>query len=206
MITTAAMTQTEESSRIRNTEQSNDKPKQVSSIRKRATLGTLGAVLVIGPVIDGYYSDNFGWQSIVFSNVLSGVVMFAMLRFSLEIEPFPFDLLRRGYWAGIATIAIGLGALETVLKEGEWDDWLGSNLIIRLTIVALEIVALIAFVIVTTVRKEQLLRLWLSARRNFSLGAFGNISFGLSSYGWIYIIPLSIAVISMAATRSRSAA
>jgi DHA2 family multidrug resistance protein len=207
MITNAAMTRTEERSRIRNTEPSKDKPKQVSGIRKRVILVALGAGLVIGPVIGGYYSDNFGWKSTVFINVLFGGAMFAMLRFSLESEPLTFDLLRRGYWAGIATtIAIGLGALETVLEEGEWDEWLGSDLIVRLTIVVLGIVALTAFVIVKLVRKQQLLSLWLLARRNFSPGTLGNILLGLSLYGWIYFVPLSIAAISMAAARNRSAA
>src|SRR5271170_3854033 len=67
----------------------------------------------IGPVIGGYCNDTFGWQSIFFVNLPPGLVMLALLWFSLEPEPRQFELLRRGDWYGIVTIAIGLGALET---------------------------------------------------------------------------------------------
>jgi DHA2 family multidrug resistance protein len=145
----------------------------------------------IGPVIGGYCNETFGWQSIFFVNLLPGALMFAMLWFSLDPSPRQFDLLRRGDWVGIVTIAIGLGSLETVLEEGEKDDWFGSPFIVRLSIVAA--VALLAFVIVQLSRKEPLLHLRLLARRNFGLGSLANFFFGLSMYGWIYIVPLYLA-------------
>jgi DHA2 family multidrug resistance protein len=142
----------------------------------------------IGPVIGGFCNDTFGWQSIFFVNLLPGVVMFSMLWFALDPEPRQWGLLRRGDWPGIATIAVGLGALETVLEEGEKDDWLGSPFIVRLTILA--VVSLLAFTIIQLVRKQPLLHLRLLARRNFGLGTIANFFFGLSMYGWIYIVPL----------------
>jgi DHA2 family multidrug resistance protein len=35
-------------------------------------------------------------------------------------------LIRQGDWLGIITMAIGLAALQTVLEEGNKDDWFGS--------------------------------------------------------------------------------
>jgi DHA2 family multidrug resistance protein len=145
----------------------------------------------IGPVIGGYCNENFGWQSIFFLNLLPGAVMFAMLWYALEPSPRQFELLRRGDWAGIVTIAIGLGSLETVLEEGEKDDWFGSQFIVRLAIVAA--VAILAFIAIQFSRKEPLLNLRLLARRNFGLGTIANFFFGLSMYGWIYVIPLYLA-------------
>jgi DHA2 family multidrug resistance protein len=142
----------------------------------------------IGPVIGGFCNETFGWQSIFFVNLLPGAVMFAMLWFTLDPEPRQLELLRRGDWFGIATIALGLGALETVLEEGEKDDWFGSQFIVRLTIVT--VVSLVTFVILQLVRKQPLLHLRLLARRNFGLGTIANFFFGLSMYGWIYIVPL----------------
>ncbi|RUL65749.1 hypothetical protein EKH79_03295 [Dyella dinghuensis] len=206
MTTTAAAIRTEKSSRSRNIEQFNEESKQVPSIRKRAILGLLGAILVIGPVIGGYCSDNFRPQSIICVEVLSASAMFAMWRYSSEGAPLSFDLFRRGDGAGMATLPIVLCALETLLEEGETDGWLGSTFILRLSIVAVEIVAIIAFVMVTLVRKQQLMHLRLLVRRNFCLGTLTNIFFGLSMYGWVYIIPLVIAVVSMVTARSRSVA
>jgi len=145
----------------------------------------------IGPVIGGYCNETFGWQSIFFINLLPGAVMLGMLWFALDAEPRQFELFRRGDWPGIATMAIGLGSLETVLEEGNKDDWFGSAFIVRLSIVAA--VAMIAFVTIQLVRKNPLLHLWLLARRNFGLGSLANFFFGLSMYGWVYVVPLYLA-------------
>lgn len=142
----------------------------------------------IGPVVGGLCNETFGWQSIFFVNLLPGALMFAMLWFSLEPEPRQLQLLRRGDWLGIATIAVGLGALETVLEEGEKDDWFGSQFIVRLSIVAA--VSLLSFTVIQLVRKQPLLHLRLLLRRNFGLGTIANFFFGLSMYGWIFIVPL----------------
>ena len=45
-------------------------------------------------------------------------------------------LLKEGDWAGIVTMAIGLSALQTVLEEGNKDDWFASPFIFNLAIVA----------------------------------------------------------------------
>jgi DHA2 family multidrug resistance protein len=142
----------------------------------------------IGPAIGGYCNETFGWQSIFFVNLLPGAVMFAMLWFSLDREPRQFGLLRQGDWLGIITIAVGLGSLETVLEEGNKDDWFGSTFIVRLAIVA--IVSLSAFIVIQFVRKNPLLHLKLLGRRNFGLGTIANFFFGLSMYGWVYVVPL----------------
>jgi MFS transporter, DHA2 family, multidrug resistance protein len=145
----------------------------------------------IGPVIGGYFNDTFGWQSIFYLSVLPGAVMFGMLWLSLDPEPRQLRQLLRGDWPGIITIAVGLGALETLLEEGNKNDWLESTYIIRLAVVAG--VALALFLVVELVRKAPLLHLRLFARRNFGLGSIGNFFFGLSMYGWLYIVPLYLA-------------
>ncbi|HZZ31566.1 MAG TPA: MDR family MFS transporter, partial [Phenylobacterium sp.] len=145
----------------------------------------------IGPVIGGWCNETFGWHAIFFVNLLPGAIMFAMLWFSLEAEPMQLDLLRRGDWLGIATIALGLGSLETVLEEGEKDDWFGSTFIVRLAIVAA--VSLVAFTVVQLRRKAPLLNLRLLARWNFGLATVANFAFGFSMYGWLYIVPVYLA-------------
>ncbi|HSZ50321.1 MAG TPA: MDR family MFS transporter [Caulobacteraceae bacterium] len=142
----------------------------------------------IGPVIGGWCNETFGWQSLFFINLLPGAVMFFMLWVSLDPEPLRLNLLARGDWLGIATIAVALGSLETVLEEGEKDDWFGSQFIVRLSVVAA--VALVAFLVVQLRRKAPLLHLRLLARRNFGLASVANFFFGLSMYGWLYVVPL----------------
>ena len=145
----------------------------------------------IGPVIGGYCNDTFGWQSIFLINLVPGAVMMAMLWFSIEKAPRQLDLLRKADWAGVVTMAVGLGALETVLEEGNKDDWFGSAFITRLALTAA--VALAAFIAIELVRKEPLLHLRLLKRRNFGLGTIANFFFGLSMYGWLYVVPVYLA-------------
>ncbi|MGA2778680.1 MAG: DHA2 family efflux MFS transporter permease subunit [Steroidobacteraceae bacterium] len=141
----------------------------------------------IGPVLGGYFSDNFGWQSVFFLSLPAGLVMLAMLWYALESTPPQLRLLQQGDWLGIFTMALGLGSLETVLEEGNKDDWFGSSLITSLAIVA--VVSLSTFIYVELKRSAPLLHLRLLTRRNFGLGTCANFVFGFSMFGWIYLVP-----------------
>ncbi|KIZ44948.1 MULTISPECIES: MDR family MFS transporter [Rhodopseudomonas] len=141
----------------------------------------------IGPTIGGYLTENWGWQYIFYVNLVPGVVMIAMLFVSLEPEPMKLHLLREGDWPGIATMAIGLAALQTVLEEGNKDDWLASPFILRLSIVAA--VALALFVVIELTSRKPLLNLRLLTRRNFGFGMIANFLMGLALYGSVFILP-----------------
>jgi DHA2 family multidrug resistance protein len=141
----------------------------------------------IGPALGGYFSDNFGWQSIFFLSLPPGVVMIAMLWYALAPEPRQLHLLAEGDWLGVLTMALGLGCLETVLEEGNKDDWFGSSFILRLSVVA--VLSLAAFIYLELKRSAPLLNLRLLMRRNFGLGTCANFVFGFSMFGWIYLIP-----------------
>jgi DHA2 family multidrug resistance protein len=141
----------------------------------------------IGPALGGYFSDNFGWQSIFFLSLPPGAIMIAMLWYSLEPAPRQLHLLAEGDWLGVLTMALGLGCLETVLEEGNKDDWFGSPFILRLAVVA--VVSLAVFVYLELKRPAPLLNLRLLKRRNFGLGTCANFVFGFSMFGWIYLIP-----------------
>jgi DHA2 family multidrug resistance protein len=141
----------------------------------------------IGPALGGYFSDTFGWQSVFFLSLPAGLVMIAMLWYALEPTPPQLQLLRQGDWLGILTMALGLGCLETVLEEGNKDDWFGSPFITRLAVIA--VVSLGTFIYVELKRSAPLLHLRLLARRNFGLGTCANFVFGFSMFGWIYLVP-----------------
>jgi DHA2 family multidrug resistance protein len=97
-------------------------------------------------------------------------------------------LLRQGDWPGVITMAIGLGALQTVLEEGNKDDWFGSAFIVRLSIIAA--VALALFLWIELTSQKPLLNLRLLARRNFGFGSLANCLLGIALYGSVFIMPL----------------
>src|SRR5499427_184273 len=90
----------------------------------------------IGPTIGGYLTENYGWQTIFFVNTLPTAVMVTALYFTLDRQPLQLGLLREGDWFGIATMAVGLAALQAVLEEGNKNDWFGSPFIVKLAVLA----------------------------------------------------------------------
>jgi MFS transporter, DHA2 family, multidrug resistance protein len=145
----------------------------------------------IGPTIGGYLTENWGWQYIFYVNLVPGALMLGMLWFSLEAKPMKLSLLREGDWPGVITMAIGLGALQTVLEEGNKDDWFGSTFIVRLSIIA--VIALALFFWVELTSQKPLLNLRLLARRNFGFGVLANFLMGVALYGSVFILPQYLA-------------
>ena len=145
----------------------------------------------IGPTIGGFLTENYGWHYIFYVNLVPGALMLGMLWFSLEPAPMRLGLLRQGDWPGIATMAIGLAALQTVLEEGNKDDWFGSPFIVRLSVVAA--IALPLFFGIELTVKRPLLNLRLLTRRNFGFGILANFLLGVALYGSVYILPVYLA-------------
>jgi MFS transporter, DHA2 family, multidrug resistance protein len=141
----------------------------------------------IGPTIGGFLTENYGWQTIFFVNTPPSIAMVIALAFTLEREPMQLSLLKEGDWVGIVTMAIGLAALQTVLEEGNKDDWLASPFIFDLTIVA--VVFLTAFIAVELTVVKPLVNLRLLKRRNFGVGVLVNVLVGFALFGSVYILP-----------------
>jgi DHA2 family multidrug resistance protein len=141
----------------------------------------------IGPTIGGYLTENYGWQTIFFVNVIPTAVMVTTLSFTLERQPMQLKLLREGDWLGIATMAIGLSALQAVLEEGNKDDWFGSPFIVKLAVVAA--INLTLFVIIELTVEKPLIRLRLLAQRSFGFGTISSVFVGFALFGSVYLLP-----------------
>jgi DHA2 family multidrug resistance protein len=146
----------------------------------------------IGPTIGGWLTDNYGWQTIFYMNLVPGVVMLSALIYGLPKSKPQYNLLAHGDWGGIALMAVGLAAFQTVLDDGNVYDWFGSPLIVRLSIVSA--IALTLFVILELRRDDPLIRFRLLARRNFGFGTLGNFLLGFALYGSAYLLPQYLAV------------
>ena len=141
----------------------------------------------IGPTIGGYFTDNYGWPYIFYINLVPGAVMLGALWYGLPKSAMQLGLLRRGDWRGIALMAIGLAALQTVLDDGNVYDWFGSPFVVKLSLVAA--VALGGFVVLELITPAPLVNLRLFSRRNFCLGTAGNFLLGCALYGSVYLLP-----------------
>src|SRR5262249_11276548 len=132
-------------------------------------------------------TENYGWQTIFFVNTVPSIAMVVALALTLEREPMKLSLLREGDWWGIVTMAIGLSALQTVLEEGNKDDWFASPFIFRLAVVAaVRRPALGAFDLGVV---KPLARLRLLTRRNYGIGGLGTVLVGFALFGTVSILP-----------------
>jgi MFS transporter, DHA2 family, multidrug resistance protein len=141
----------------------------------------------IGPTIGGYLTENYGWQTIFFVNVLPTAVMVTTLYATLDREKLNLGLLRDGDWFGIAAMAVGLAALQAVLEEGNKNDWFGSPFIVKLALVAA--VALTLFVVNELMIEKPLVRLRLLKVRSFGLGTLSAVFVGFALFGSVYLLP-----------------
>ena len=141
----------------------------------------------IGPTIGGYLTENYGWQTIFFINAFPSAIMAIALAATLDKTPMQLHLLREGDWAGIFTMAVGLAALQTVLEEGNKDDWFASPFILKLSAVA--VVFLATFIWIELTVEKPLVKLSLLKQRNFAIGVVVNVLVGVALFGTVYILP-----------------
>ena len=145
----------------------------------------------IGPTIGGYLTENYGWQTIFFINTVPSMVMVVALLFTLERQPMQLGLLKEGDWAGIVTMTIGLSSLQTLLEEGNKDDWFGSPFIVRLAVIAA--VFLTAFIWIELTVEKPLIDLRLLKSRNFGIGTLANVLVDVALFGTVYVLPQYLA-------------
>ncbi|ANK84868.1 MULTISPECIES: MDR family MFS transporter [unclassified Rhizobium] len=142
----------------------------------------------IGPTIGGYLTESWGWEYIFYVNLVPGALMVGLLWASLDRTPMNLKLLAKGDWPGIVTMAIGLAALQTVLEEGNKEDWFGSDFILRLSVIS--VVSLTLFIVIELRAAHPLLNLRLLLRRNFGFGIVANFLLGIALYGSVFVLPI----------------
>ena len=149
----------------------------------------------IGPTVGGWITENYSWPWIFYINLAPGILLVAAIAWGLNATPMQLPLLKKGDWAGIVFMALGLGSLTVFLEEGTREDWFGSGFITRLAIIAA--ITLPLFVAIELMRQKitPVVNLRLFARRNFLLGSIVNLVLGLCLYGFMYLLPVYLAQI-----------
>src|SRR3990167_8685071 len=147
----------------------------------------------IGPSIGGWLTEHLGWQYLFYINLPPGLLMICGLLYGLEKRAIDWRQIRRADYAGICSMAIGLGCLQVFLEEGYRSDWFSSRLIVVLALIAF--VSLGCFVIIQLSRQHPLLNLRILKNRNFALSCIAAAGLGIGLYGSIYALPLYLSQI-----------
>lgn len=98
---------------------------------------------VVGPTLGGWITDTYSWHWVFLINVpmglLSLLLVGTLVKEPSSAEEERAELLSNGLrvdYVGFILIAVGLGALEFVLDEGQRNDWFGSNMILSFALLA----------------------------------------------------------------------
>ncbi len=145
----------------------------------------------LGPVLGGWLTDQMGWRWIFFINVPFGIfaVLMCMTFFPAD-EPEKLDRTGRVDWTGIALLAVGLASFQTMLEEGQQDDWFGSRFI---TLMAFLAAAGIGLFIWWELRVEKpAVDLRVLRHRSMIGGSLYSAILGMGIYGIMFAIPVFV--------------
>lgn len=142
----------------------------------------------IGPTLGGFLVTNVGWRWIFFVNLPIGIVAVFLCSLAIPKDAPRPEKHDKVDWAGIAFLAIGLGALQTFLEEGNRNDWFESPEIAALGAAAL--IGLTLFVWRSLTAEHPAVNLRVLRHRSLWAGSIISISVGIALYGALFSIPI----------------
>ncbi|MEO5894055.1 MAG: DHA2 family efflux MFS transporter permease subunit [Ferruginibacter sp.] len=141
----------------------------------------------IGPTLGGYITEYFSWPWIFYINIPIGIVV-AMLCYFLLAEPKIKQKAGGIDWTGILLLAVGVGALQTVLERGEPEDWFDTPYIKWLTATA--VIGLSLFTWWELKIKEPVVNLRVLKSKNLSIAAILTFVAGIGIFSSVFLTPV----------------
>lgn len=144
----------------------------------------------LGPVLGGYLTDTLGWRWIFFINLPFGILAVLMAIIFLPRDtPSRLNQSRVDWW-GIGLLTIGLACFQTMLEEGQQEDWFSSNFIILMTAGAVIGGALFIWRELTTDHPAVDLRVL--RHRSLLAGSLYSLVLGMGLYGVMFAVPIFV--------------
>jgi DHA2 family multidrug resistance protein len=157
---------------------------------KASTIFSLGVIggPAIGPALGGYLTDNFGWRWIFFINIPLGIIAVFMASTFLPQDDPHARKTGSVDWQGILFLALGLGAFQTVLEQGQQDDWFSSVFIQRMAM--LSVVGLVCFIWQELHTAHPAVDLRVLRYRSLAAGSVISLAVGMGLYGTVFVVPV----------------
>ncbi len=161
--------------------------------RQQATLSVvIGLVATmaptLGPTLGGWLTEAWSWHWLFLINVVPGVIVASVVITCGRKDKPKLEMLKGFDMAGIALVALFLGALQYVLEEGPTDDWFDDRRILVGSLISA--VAGVVFIWRELTAEHPVVDLRAFSDRNFMVGCLYSFIIGIGLYGSVYIIPL----------------
>jgi MFS transporter, DHA2 family, multidrug resistance protein len=141
----------------------------------------------IGPTLGGWLTDNYGWPWIFYINLPVGILAAVMIGTYVHDSIFQQKPPSIDY-AGIALLAVSVGALQYVLEHGQREDWFDSSLILSLTVIGVVGGAVLVWRELTT--EHPVIDFRVLRHRQMSVGTLLGVMMGVGLYAMSFTLPV----------------
>ena len=152
--------------------------------------GLMAAVMPLafigGPLLGGFLTDNLSWRWAFYINLPLGALALVVVALTMHLpgrRPGPVTI----DWWGAGLLGTGISALTLLASWGgnqyDWGSWQIMGLL------ALTVVALVAFVLVERRVEEPILSLELFRGRNFTAAIAMTFVIGFAMFGAVTFLP-----------------
>jgi DHA2 family multidrug resistance protein len=142
----------------------------------------------IGPTLGGYIVDNYSWPWIFYINLPVGALGLVMVWRIVHDPPY-FERVKGGVdWTGMALLVIGLGALQTLLEQGEQYNWFESKLNVAYAAVAVS--SLVMFVVWELTVEKPAVNLRVLKNRSLATGTAIGAVLGAVLFSTLFLLPI----------------
>ncbi len=142
----------------------------------------------IGPTLGGWLTDNYTWPWVFYINVPIGILNVMLVTRYIRDPHYLVREKGRIDWTGLALLAVGLGALQLMLEEGQRNDWFESGFIISLAIAGA--VGMLLFVWHELATDRPAVNLRILKNGSFTSATVIGGVLGMGLYGSLFLLPL----------------
>jgi DHA2 family multidrug resistance protein len=142
----------------------------------------------VGPTLGGWITDNYTWPWVFYVNVPVGILSAILVTRYIRDPHYLVRDKGRIDWTGLALLAIGLGALQLMLEQGDRNDWFTSSYITTLAVMA--VLGLVFFVVQELHTSRPSVNLRILKDRAFTTATSIGGVLGAGLFGGLFLLPL----------------
>jgi DHA2 family multidrug resistance protein len=141
----------------------------------------------LGPTVGGWITDAYGWPWIFYINIPFGMLALALTLTFIHNSRYQQKAERVDY-LGLLLLAVGIGALQTMLERGERLDWFHSPEVTTLAIVS--VVSLATFIWHELHTDHPVVDLSILRSRQLAVGVVFGMVLGVCLYATVFVLPV----------------